>query len=263
MLESISRNIRMYMLAQKYMWKDFLTYRAQAAVWIVIFMLSTISSVITITIIYDVSKGINGWSYYQMLVISSLANMMIGIVFYNISPQRLGREMRNGQIDQRIVKPYNPVLTILAMYGTKTSIGSVASGLAVFVYAAYMAKIHLLGIAIILGVFLLGSAALLMFILILSLASYVLFNSASYIQWITNIASRTAQYPLTIYGLPGMLLLTVALPVGLASFYPSAFIFGRISMESLLAIVLIEAVAIVVYYRISKWLISKYRSGGG
>ncbi|MCL4388071.1 ABC-2 family transporter protein [Candidatus Marsarchaeota archaeon] len=263
MLENISRNLRMYYSSQKVLWKDIAIYRMQFIVWIFVFMLSTVASVVTITIIYNVSSGVAGWSYYQMLVVSSLANMMIGLVLYNISPQRLARTMRNGQFDQRILKPYNPVVTMLSLYGTKTSIGSVISGALVFGYAAYMAGISASGLFEMLFIFAFGVVSLTMFLLTITLLSYVLFNSAGYMQWITNIASRAAQYPLTIYGLPGTLLFTVGLPVGLASFYPSALVFGKVSQVSVVLVIGVEALSIAVYYCACKWLTKKYRSGGG
>jgi ABC-type uncharacterized transport system permease subunit len=102
-----------------------------------------------------------------------------------------------------------------------------------------------------------------MFLLMLTLLSYVLFNSAGYMQWVANIASTAARYPLTIYGLPGILLFTVGLPVGLASFYPSALVFGKVSAELTALIIGVEALSIALYYYTSKWLTKKYRSGGG
>jgi ABC-type uncharacterized transport system permease subunit len=128
MFDNTLKNVRMYYHSQKVQWKEISIYRTQFIVWILVFMLGTISSIITITIIYSISNGIAGWSYYQMLLVSSLANMMIGFVNYNISPHRLARTMRNGQFDQRILKPYNPIVTMLSLYGTKTAIGSVISG---------------------------------------------------------------------------------------------------------------------------------------
>ncbi len=263
MFENISRNLRMYYSSQKVLWKDIAIYRTQFIVWIFVFMLSTVSSVVTITIIYDVSSGVAGWSYYQMLVMSSLANMLIGMVIYNIAPQRLARTMRNGQFDQHILKPYNPVVTMLSLYGTKTSVGTVISGVLVFGYAAYMTGISVVGLFEMLLIFTFGVVSLTMFLLMVTLLSYVLFNSAGYMQWVTSIASRAAQYPLTIYGLPGILLFTVGLPVGLASFYPSALAFGKISPGSVALVVVIEVFMITAYYYACTWLTKKYRSGGG
>ena len=263
MLDGIFRNLKMYNASQKVLWKDIAIYRTQFIVWIFVFMMSTVASVVTITIIYDVSSGVAGWSYYQVLLISSLANIMIGIVFYNISPQRLARTMRNGQLDQRILKPYNPIVTMLSLYGTKTSIGSVISCALVFGYAAYMAGISTIALFEMLLIFALGVVSLIMFILMVTVLSYVLFNSAGYMQWVANIASRAAQYPLTIYGLPGILLFTVGLPIGLAAFYPSALIFGKIGPALVMLVVAIEAFMIAVYYYACKWLTKKYRSGGG
>ncbi len=263
MLDGIFRNLKMYNASQKVLWKDITIYRAQFIVWIFVFMMSTVASVVTITIIYDVSSGVAGWSYYQVLVISSLANIMIGVVFYNISPQRLARSMRDGQFDQRIFKPYNPIVTMLSLYGTKTSVGSIISGALVFGYAAYMAHISAIALFEMLLIFAFGVVSLIMFILMVTVLSYVLFNGAEYMQWVSNIASRAAQYPLTIYGLPGTLLFTVGFPIGLAAFYPSALAFGKIAPESVMLVIAIEAFMTAVYYYACKRLTKKYRSGGG
>ena len=253
----------MYYLSHKMLWKGVAIYRTQFIIWLLVFMISTLASVVTITIIYEVSNGVAGWSYYQMLVISSLANMMISLVSYNISPQKIAIAMRNGQLDQHILKPYNPVITLFSLYGIPTDIGGVISGALVFGYATYMSGISAIGIFEILIIFLLGVVLLAMFMLMITLLSYVIFNGAGYIQWIGDIASMAAQYPLNIYGLPGILLFTVGLPIGLAAFYPSALVFGKISAVSVMLVILIEVLIIVVYYYVCSWLIKKYRSGGG
>lgn len=259
----IARNARMYINSQKYQWMTFLTYRLQAAVWVLVFALGSLMQIISITVIYNVSSGINGWGYYQVLALSGLSSMLLGVVLYSLSPHSLARTMRNGQLDQRLVKPYNPVVFMLANSGSKASIGQFLTGIVIFAYSAFMAGVPAVTASAMFGVFLLGAAVLVMFVLMITLLSYVLLKSASYIQWITNIAGRASSYPLDVYGFTGEILLTIGLPIGLASFYPAEFLFGKLQAEWIMAVVFGEILAILVYYRISAWLLTKYTSGGG
>jgi ABC-2 type transport system permease protein len=261
----IMRNLRMYASTQKYQWLAFFTYRLQAAVWIAVFALGAIVQIVTITVIYDVSSGISGWSYYQILALSGLSSMLTGVVLYNISARSIATRMRNGQLDQRLVKPYNPIVFMLSNSGTMSvsALGQIIPGFVIFAFSASMAGVPVLASMLLLLVFLLGAASLIMFILMLTLASYVLFRGAGYIQWLTNIAGRASSYPLNLYGFGGVVLLTIGLPVGLASFYPAEFIFGKLALYQFALVIALALASIFVYYRISSWLLTKYTSGGG
>ncbi|MCL4383777.1 MAG: ABC-2 family transporter protein [Candidatus Marsarchaeota archaeon] len=263
MLDGAINNIKMVLSTQKMMWKSNMIYRSQFIAWMLVFLLMNLISLITITIVYSMSKGIAGWDYYQMLLISSLANTMTGIFLYIIWPPAVGHSMRNGEFDQFIVKPYNPFISIISNYGIIEGISMGIGGVLIFAYAAYMTHISIITILLVLSVSLLGLSSLIMFLIMISLASYVLFKGSGYISSLINISDSASRYPITIYGLPGMLLFTFVMPVGLASYYPAAFIFGKISIFAMMLLMLFEIATIVIYYKICKWLITKYESGGG
>ncbi|MEM3212046.1 MAG: ABC-2 family transporter protein [Candidatus Micrarchaeaceae archaeon] len=259
----IARNTRMYFASQKYKMLAFFTYRIQAVVWLAVFVLSGFYQVIMVTIIYSVSSGISGWTYYQILALGGLANIFISLAFFTISPQVLGRSMRNGQLDQKLTKPYNPVLIALSTTGEVSFLGSAITGAAVFAYAVTEAHIPLLSLAPLIAIFALGTADVVLFILMLTLISYVLFKGASFVMWLVDIGKNASSYPLTIYGLVGLLLLTIGMPVGLATFLPAETLFGRLSPYQFGAAILFEAIALYAYYKASAWLLTKYSSGGG
>lgn len=232
--------------------------------WIIVWMFGTAASLVSISVIYGVSGGIAGWSYYQMLAIAALANMLIGIVSYTITPWNLVPIMRLGTFDQYLTKPYNPIVLILSRSGSKASIGGVISGSIMLVYAlANISGINPIALASSLALFVLGTATLVMFAVMISLLSYVLFRSGNYIQWLMNIASDTANYPLQIYGLAGTVLLTVGLPVGLAAFYPAELMFVKIDYTFTVGIALLSALMLFGFYKLSMYLLRFYTSGGG
>ncbi len=264
MLQSIRKNLKMFAVSQRYTWLSFLIYRGQALSWAVVWMFSTAASFVSISVIYGVSPGIAGWSYYQMLALAALSNMAIGIVSYLIRPWDLIMLMRNGVFDQFLTKPYDPIALILSRSGTRASIGGVISSLAMLAYAlANQGGISMPAFMTAVLLFALGTAALTMFIVTISILSYVLFKSGNYIQWLINIAGTTSNYPLQIYSIAGTVLLTVGLPVGLAAFYPAELMFAKISYPFTLGMAALSIALIMTFYRASTYLLRFYTGGGG
>ncbi len=263
MIDSIVRNARMYIASQKYKLRSFFTYRTQAIIWIIAFMLSSTYQIVVATLIYANSKGISGWSYYQILALGGLSNIFFGFMFFTLSPHFLGRLMRNGQLDQELVKPYNPVLMLLSITGSVPSIGFAITGVVTLAYASVMAHISFFSLLPMLIIFILGALDIILFELVITLSAYVAFRSTNFVQWIMNIGKNTSSYPLTVYGVAGLALLTICMPVGLATFFPAEEMFGKLAVGEFLLFIIFETIAAYAYYKISSFLITKYSSGGG
>lgn len=263
MLGSIRRNVRIFASSQRYKWLSFLIYRTQAFGWLSLFMLSTVSSILSISVIYSVSSGIQGWSYFQVLALSGLASAAIGAAMYFVNPYHTVIDMRNGVFDQVLTKPYNTAVLILSRSGSAAPAGAIASGLALFAYSIANTGFGIAALAFSVALFVLGCLALVMFMMFITILSYVLFKSAGYLNWITNIAGETAAYPLPIFGVAGMALLTVALPVGLAAFYPAQLVFGKADYATGAALGVLAVALAYAFYRGSLWLLRFYSSGGG
>ncbi|MGC8669823.1 MAG: ABC-2 family transporter protein, partial [Candidatus Micrarchaeia archaeon] len=74
---------------------------------------------------------------------------------------------------------------------------------------------------------------------------------------------NASSYPLTVYGVAGLALLTICMPVGLATFFPAEEAFGRLPIGEFFGFLILEIIAAYAYYKISSFLITKYSSGGG
>lgn len=256
-------DLRIFLSSQKYKWLSNLAYRTQSIGWIAILALSAMTGIVSITVIYGVSNGIPGWSYLQMLALSGLASAASGISTYFIHPSNLVENMRNGILDQVLAKPYNPILIILSRFGWVAGLGSIVSGLAIFSYAIAQVQVSAVALAVAMAVFAIGCMAFVMFNVFLSILAYVLFKSGGFLNWIVNIASGTSSYPLTVFGLAGMLILTVGMPIGIASFYPAELVFMKADYLIGMGVALIGIALSYLFYRGSLWLLTFYTSGGG
>jgi ABC-type uncharacterized transport system permease subunit len=238
-------------------------YRFQASLWFFVALMDVLNVLVTITVIYGVSSGIAGWSYAQMLALAGFSSTAFGILFFLMNPFNLIMAMRNGSADQLFTKPYNKIVMVFSKYGSFNLISLIFGGIALLVYGIMNTQFSILPLIASIFLFLLGTTAMLMFILFISLLSYVLFKSGSYINWLTGIIQNASQYPLFIYGSVFMVLLTVAAPIAIATFYPAELIFMKVSITTVAEVAAATIVMAYLFYKGSMYLFRFYTSGGG
>lgn len=243
--------------------KSFLAYRVQAGIWLIWSMFTTIISFLTISVIYDVSSGIAGWSYYQMLVLAATSAMMSAIVLYFISPWPVVRRMVNGSIDAYLARPYSRFVTILTVSLQSNNVSGVISGFALLMFALPHVQFTALSMAAYFGLFALGTVAVISFAMAITVLSYHLLKSANFASRIIGLAGPIGNYPLTVFGGFGQLLFSLLIPFGLAYYYPARALFGVLSIGAYAEMAGVAIFVIVASYAIFDRYIKRYTSGGG
>jgi len=114
-----------------------------------------------------------------------------------------------------------------------------------------------------LGIVAIGTYALMMFLLMLTVLSYHLFKSGMFMEGLIGTLSMVGGYPLSIFGTMIMLLFSVLLPIGMAVYYPAELIFGKISIVFSIATILFSIAIAFVSYKLFYVLMRNYTSGGG
>jgi len=260
---AVTDSIRYYLINQLYLWRSFMAYRAQALLWLVYSTFSGIFSLITMTVIYSVSSGFAGWSYYQMLILSATMVMVINATTYSINGWQIVSAMRQGRLDMHMVRPYGLATVMLSAQGVKTDIAGFASGVAIFAYAAWELHLSIIYMLFFLGVATVGTYALLLFELMITVLSYHLFRSGTFINQLVGALTTVGSYPLSVFGPIIMLLFTVVVPIGIATYYPAEMIFGKINVTLSIAVVAFSLVVAAVSYKLFYLLMRYYTSGGG
>lgn len=260
---SIVRSIAFFLLSEFYELKYFMIYRLQSAIWLAYAGFTSLYGLITLTVIYSVSSGIAGWSYFQILALSATATIVLGVLYTVMNPWQMVESMRTGGMDTRLIRPYGVMTLLLSSYGEVTSVGSIVSGAAIFVYA----MLHLSVTAVSFIAYMLmtaaGTVALTLFALMLTLLSYHLFKSANFINRVLGILGTAGSYPLSIFGSAMLMVFTVVLPIGIASYYPPEVLFGKISIVPYLGVMALIIAIALVGYKGTEVLIRHYASGGG
>jgi ABC-2 type transport system permease protein len=260
----ITDSIAFFAWVWVYRFKTFFTYRGQVAIWFTYSSLTSFYSLITMSIIYSVSSGVPGWSYFQILVLSYMVTVAMNILYFTIDPWDLVREMRFGGLDMQLVRPYGVVTLLLSMPDVwPIAIGGIVSGVAILIFALLHVSFSIMSLLGFVFMFSLGSISFVLFTLLFTILSYHLFKSAGFIGRITNVLSTAGNYPLSIYGAVITLLFTVVLPIGIASYYPAEALFGELSALSYTAVIAIEIVVAAISYKGIYALMKRYTSGGG
>ncbi len=259
----IADSIRFYLASQYLAWKTAISYRFSFVLWLIYSTFSEIYAVIAITVIYTVSSGIAGWSYYQMLLLSAAATMVLGAIYYHIESRMVVNKMRNGGYDGLFSKPYGLVTIMLSTSGGTTEISGFVSGLLVFAYSAIKLRLPLESVLVYLAVFGIGTFALLLFVLMLTALTYLLFKSSSFMNNFLGFLSTAASYPINIYGPVFSLLFTVVVPIGIATYYPAGMIFGKISPGAIAIVIVLSVLVGAISYKLFYAIMKHYSSGGG
>ncbi len=264
MESQIIQDLRYFFAVQKYKWKTFFAYRSQAVLWCIYSTLSVIFTYITINVIYNVSSGIPGWSYYQLLILGATGNIALGMVYYMIGQTSIIWMMRQGQIDNMLTKPYSKLAIFLSNFGDSDSLAGVISGIILFIYALSHTSITPVSFALYILLLLFGISAFLMFLLMLIILAYRLFKSGNFIWRLTGMLGTVSKYPLKIYGLVGQFTFSLLIPIGFAYLYPAQALFSQQPnyLLSSAAIVVCVCIVIISYFGFERF-IRTYTSGAG
>jgi ABC-2 type transport system permease protein len=256
-------DLKYFFVTQKYTWKSFLAYRSQAALWLLDSIFSILGTVIPVTAIYYVSAGINGWSFYQMLLLAGASSIVIGFVYYFISGWNIVNAMQQGKVDVYLFRPYGRFTILLADFADVSTLGQILVGLLVFGVAAAALHLQFYNMLPFLVLFTFGTIAIVSFLLMVTMLSYHFLRSGMFFSRMVSLFSSVGNYPLSVFGIFGRILFTVLLPIGFAYYYPVQVLLGRVSGLSLVELALGSIVVTAVSYYSFYYLLKKYTSGGG
>ncbi len=264
MATDIKDAIAYYVKCQYYNTKSFLAYGFQAAFFIIQNFISIAMTIITISVIYSISKGIAGWSYFQLLFLTNLTGLTFGLAVLLSNPNALPRVLREGRIDTYLTKPYGKLTLLAANSGAGSYLFSyILGGTMILAYIGihlHITASELLSFALL---YIFGVAALSMLLLLLGLLAYMLLKTGDFYDSLMRSLRSLSSYPLNIYGIPIQTVFSLLIPVGIATYYPAETLLGIIKPEYYAACLAIALFFIIVCYKSFNYLMRFYESGGG
>ncbi len=248
---TVWRYARLYLEFVKQVLKVWLEYRVDFFIGALSTIVIQFASLLFVTVVFEHIQQLNGWSFYQILLIYGIAatGRSIHLIFFDNLWTLGWQYIRTGNFDRLLIRPINPLFHLIADRIQQDGVGQLAIGLVVLIVAAthdgtVWTPINLsLLVLLILSSGVIFSAVNLFF----ATLSFWMVDSLPVI-FATFSLSDFARYPLTIYNKGIRVLLTWIIPYGFTAFYPAASIlepakFGLMALITPLVAVICSVLA--------------------
>ncbi len=261
--DGVRETLRIALISQIYRWKSISVYRTQFVFQIIYSAAGPLVTYFFISVIYTATRGIPGWSFYQLLFLSSLVGLASPLVSYVATPSNVLKSLRRGTLDTLLLRPYSAFTAMMSNYGDPTAGLAALDASVLTLYAALHLQIGATEAAMFLVMLILGVLLLAIFSLLLVTLFYKIFRSGGTFQSMLNTMFNYGQYPLSIYGFPGTLLLTLVIPIGFATYVPAELLTGAIKPAGFLALAAIAIALMLIFHQIIRAKLKGYTSAMG
>jgi ABC-2 type transport system permease protein len=228
-LRSARRLVYIYFRCLGQQMKAILAYEADFAILMFSAVLVQIVGVAFIWAIFQRIPSVNGWTFWQVVMMSALVFVTegVGSLFFE-GTWRVSELVYSGKFDQLLLRPISPIVQVLAGAVGFNGLGNIVTGMV------------LIGISMANSPVQWTPGRLLMFAILIVSASTIRvainLGSAASAFWIRTPWSMVpvfvhqlgdfAKYPITIYSVGVQALIVVAVPFAFISFFPTAYVFG-------------------------------------
>ncbi|HEY6072946.1 MAG TPA: ABC-2 family transporter protein [Anaerolineales bacterium] len=259
------RYLRLYrhFLLQRF--KILMEYRLNFFIGSVSTMILQAASLGAIWVVMRQIPSLNGWSFYEVILIYGLLTMGESIThMFADNLWTIGwNYVRSGDFDRFLVRPVDPLFHLLADRFCHDGIGNfltggVLIGVAMKNLGIAFSPLHLLYLAVSV---LSGGLIFIALNLITATSAFWLTESIPVTQIVFNL-NEFAKYPLNIYHQGIRILLTWLIPYGFVSYYPASYLLGRDVGLLVWLSPVVAGVLILVAYHV--WLFGlRHYSGTG
>ncbi|MDY6770602.1 MAG: ABC-2 family transporter protein [Candidatus Nanohaloarchaea archaeon] len=266
-MDEFRRYLRIYTLFFRQFMKTRLVYKTDFLLGFFGQAISLGSSLAFLTLLFTQVQTIHGWTFPEMLFLAGLGGVIMNlhhIFLFNIF--NLGKwYIVKGRFDRFLVRPLNPLFHVYADRVSDDNISKFIVNIILVVYAAGQLSVPLFTpVKLVYGFFALVSGVLVFAAIYLVFATTAFWTGKSQSAiWLIFQLSDYRRYPFGIYAVPIQIILTTAIPIAFASFFPATFFLqkGGWGIWQLVALVA-GPVLYLLAYRFWLFGLSHYSSTG-
>ena len=264
-MSNIRYNIKLYFMMFIASIKSMVEYRVDFIVGMISQILYELIEIIFIIIVFKNTNSINGWNFYEVLLLFGLLNIALGYVdllfdeMYEVGPHYI----KDGSFDLILLRPIHPIISIMSKSQSLTAFGYIVIGLTVSIISLIKLNIiiNLQTILFILFITLIGEIIIGAIITILCVTSFWVMDSNE-IMWSAFTMYKFSEYPLSVYNNFIKFILVFILPFAFVSFFPASYLLNRdYGIFSFIA----PIIAILLWFVAVKfwnWGLKYYKSSG-
>lgn len=264
-MSNIIYNIKLYFMMFIASIKSMVEYRVDFIVGMISQILYELIEIIFIIIVFKNTNSINGWNFYEVLLLFGLLNIALGYVdlffdeMYEVGPHYI----KDGSFDLILLRPIHPIISIMSKSQSITAFGYIVIGLIVSIISLIKLNIiiNFQTILFILFITLIGGIIIGAIITILCVTSFWVMDSNE-IMWSAFTMYKFSEYPLSVYNNFIKFILVFILPFAFVSFFPASYLLNRdYGIFSFIA----PIIAILLWFVAVKfwnWGLKYYKSSG-
>lgn len=242
-------------------------YKVDFFLGIVANILQQSLGLIFIWVIFSHIPKIEGWGFYQIGLIYGLAAIPSGLAefFLNTVWNLPSYYINQGNLDRVLIRPLNPLYTIVADGIEPHGLGFVIFGTGMVVYSLIHLHIPFTVLKVIYLIVAALSGAIIYFSINLFMATVAFwFIDVMSTMVMVHHLNEFAKYPLTIYHKAIQILITWVVPFAFTSFYPASYLLDKEAYKNFALITpLVAVIAFAIAYTFWNIGLKKYQSAGG
>jgi len=223
------RLVRIFLRLQLVQLRSALEYRADFWIAAVGAILQQLVSIVFLLTFFGHVSSLGGWSLWQILVLQGLVMAADGIrEMFADGVWKLRADVNDGSFDRVLVRPIPPALQQFTALASIHGIGNTSLGLVVLILGLARSgvdwtwwSVPVLVLTILCGTVLTASISFLT-----NMIAFWEPSAQSAFPTLVALMRDFAKFPLDVYGAGIRIVITVILPYGLISYYPSRLVLG-------------------------------------
>ncbi|MDD5254201.1 MAG: ABC-2 family transporter protein [Candidatus Nanoarchaeia archaeon] len=243
-----------------------LAYKWNFIIKSIALIISCIITPIVTLLIYNNTSGIPGWSLEEFILLQGTFIFVLGIarLFMFDFPSKIISNVRRGEFDKFLLKPYSPLLYLTFSSIQIEGIAELTTGLCLIVWSFVKLNLDIwsFGFLFYLMFIALGILFLYSFIILISSLSFLIVNSYALFDLFFKLTDLS-RYPASIYGLTVRFFVTFLLPLAILGYYPAEAMLRGANLGLILQI----SIPVILFFFITLFLwnraMRKYSSAGG
>lgn len=257
---------KLFLAFRKIQFMKMMEYRSDFWFWMFVSLMWTAFNYFYFGLVFSQGKGIEGWSYDQIMLLISFYTMIDAFTWSVFWPNmsEFTKEVFNGEMSKYLVKPVNTIYLVLTQRATYHNIPRFIVGFYVLIHT-----INKLGITPSLWQILLTLIVFCFGILLIYSCWFILAILSFWVERLTNINDVMPQFrsvyqvPVQVFtGLPGFVF-SFIIPLGLVTTVPSEIILGTQNMKFVVYLIFMSLVFFGIAVKFFNHSIKKYSSVGG
>lgn len=264
-MKNIIYNIKLYFLMFFASIKSMVEYRVDFLVGMISQILYELIEIIFIIIVFKNTNAINGWTFYEVLLLCGLLNIALGYVdlffdeMYEVGPHYV----KDGSFDLIMLRPIHPIISVMSKSQSLTAFGYIVIGLVMSVLSLIKLNIviNIQTIFFLLFITLIGGIIIGAIITILCVTSFWVMDSNE-IMWSAFTMYKFSEYPLSVYNNFIKFILIFILPFAFVSFFPASYLlnknYGLLSFMAPIIAIIFWVIAVKLW----NWGLKHYKSSG-